>query len=521
MSPRLPSSGARPFGLFNHIGLRARITITFTLGAAIVAGLVSLGSLTISQQSLLSQRESVVSSRAQLNAVIVSEQLGVIGADAQEIFASLATAGSPSVLIPDAESPDGTLVPISFDTRYGAATVPEVLIEEADRTQSAQLMRYQTDGEPVLAVATPLADGGFYIEVNQLEDIANNINDLAITVLALTLAAMALAAFFGYRATKRMLRPLRKVNRVAEQVATGDLEARLGANAWDNDPDLAPLVKSFNEMVATLERRVERDARFASDVSHELRSPLTTFNASIEVMQNEREHMPPNAQSALDLLTSDMERFTQLVEDLLEISRFDAGAVRLDTDEVAIAEAVRSAVRTLTSADLPVEVDPRLEDAIVELDKRRLVRVLANYIDNARKYGDGATAVSLEYQGPDEPNHEGDESSPSDFGYVLIAVEDEGPGVNEATRDKIFDRFHRGDQSGSRGGSVGVGLGLALAAEHARLHGGATWAEDRPGAQSGARFVLKLPLTEPLGALSAAIDTEPTPAAPLARPPAT
>ncbi|MBS1838310.1 MAG: HAMP domain-containing histidine kinase, partial [Actinobacteria bacterium] len=175
------------------------------------------------------------------------------------------------------------------------------------------------------------------------------------------------------------------------------------------------------------------------------------------------------------------------VEDLLEISRFDAGAVRLELDGVALVPLVRSTVASLAGPAVPVEADASLEDLVLACDKRRVARILANYLDNARKYADGATEVFVE-------RHEPEPDDPYQELTVRIAVEDAGAGVPAAERGHIFDRFNRGDQGGSRGADVGVGLGLALVAEHARLQGGRVWVEDRHDGGQGARFVVELPL---------------------------
>jgi signal transduction histidine kinase len=233
-------------------------------------------------------------------------------------------------------------------------------------------------------------------------------------------------------------------------------------------------------MAQTLQDRIERDARFASDVSHELRSPLMTLAASIEVMNNQRDDLPIRARSALDLMVGDIDRFQQLVEDLLEISRFDAGVARLELEEVHLAELVMQAVSHSTDADVPVELDAELAGVVVQADKRRIVRVIANLLDNAAKYGGGATSVALRRV------EDG----------VQLAVEDRGTGVPAEDRGVIFERFSRGGLAGHRGSSEGVGLGLALVAEHVNLHGGKVWVEDRTDGEPGARFVVELPVEE-------------------------
>ncbi len=218
--------------------------------------------------------------------------------------------------------------------------------------------------------------------------------------------------------------------------------------------------------------------RFASEVSHELRSPLMTLAASVEVLENSRSEIPERAQTALDLLSADVDRFQQLVEDLLEISRFDAGAIKLHFEEVLVAEMVIQAVSVLGAGGIPVRYDDDIDVVVVRVDKRRFARVLANLLDNADKYAGGATDVTIELVGE----------------VVQIAISDRGNGVAEAERDVIFDRFSRGSESGNRASDSGVGLGLALVDEHVRLHGGQVWVENRRDGLPGARFVVELPV---------------------------
>jgi two-component system, OmpR family, sensor histidine kinase MtrB len=165
------------------------------------------------------------------------------------------------------------------------------------------------------------------------------------------------------------------------------------------------------------------------------------------------------------------------VEDLLEISRFDAGVMHLDLEEVRVDEMVIQAVTASTDVDVTVDIDSDLAGVVVKADKRRLSRVIANLLDNAAKYGDGATRVELRRNG----------------NAVMIAVEDDGPGVPAEDHESIFFRFNRGTLAGHRRGIDGVGLGLSLVAEHIRLHGGSVWVEDRADGEPGARFVIELP----------------------------
>jgi signal transduction histidine kinase len=336
-------------------------------------------------------------------------------------------------------------------------------------------MRFDHEGETQLAVGVPIESiDGAYFEIVSLGELEETLESISISLLAAAVLSTLAGAGVGWWASRRVLRPLHGIGDAAQAIATGHFETRVEAST---DADLAPLAESFNEMAIALEERIQRDARFASNVSHELRSPLMTLAASIEVMQNQRDDMPPRARAALDLMVADIERFQQLVEDLLEISRFDAGVMYLDLEEVRVDELVLQAVSTSTDVDVPVDIDSDLAGVVVKADKRRLSRVIANLLDNAAKYGDGATRVELRKRGD----------------AVLIAVEDDGPGVPADDREAIFHRFNRGSSAGHRRGIDGVGLGLSLVAEHIRLHGGSVWVEDRADGQEGARFVIELP----------------------------
>ena len=489
----LDASRFRPFG---QLGLRARIVASFTLGATLIAGLLSITSVTLSRSNLLDQRERLVQERTLINGATLADKLTSPDIDAQTLFGSLSTAGKPSALVPVTEGSEGDLRSISLDARYGTSALPRALRVQVIVDHQAGIMRYERDGETLLAVGVPIAGGqGGYFEINQIDDIGRAIDSLGYRLVGACLVAALLGGVLGFWASRRVLRPLADVSQVAEAISLGKFDARLVDTEWADDPDLGQLVSSFNAMVSSMQMRIDRDAQFASDVSHELRSPLTTFNASLEVLRNAREEMPDRAQIALDLLSSDMERFTQLVEDLLEISRFDAGAVRLELDEVLLVETIKQAVRSLSRDPIPVE-GSGLDDLLISCDKRRLMRILANFIDNAKKYANGATGITVErVSASADDSTSGDEEPRLDT--VQIAVEDAGPGVPEAERAKIFDRFNRGGQGGSRGTDLGVGLGLALAAEHARLHGGSVWVEGRNDGLPGSRFVVELPLVEP------------------------
>ena len=453
-----------------RFGLRARITLAFAVGALLLSALLSVTTWALTRASLLDQRENAATVIVYQNAGIVQQR--VRDTDSQALLSSLSTPlGAQPILFNGTEY-------VSLTPEFGQDALPAVLRNTVVGGQPAR-MRYRLRGNMNLAVGIPIpSENVAYFEIVSLNDLEDTLSALGVSLLGASLVTTLAGAALGWWASRRALRPLTGVATAAMALAAGRLETRVETS---DDPDLRPIGASFNDMAQALQDRIERDARFASDVSHELRSPLMTLAASIEVMENQREDLPTRAQAALDLMVADIERFQQLVEDLLEISRFDAGVVRLELEEVHLAELVMQAVSHSTDADVPVELDAELAGVVVQADKRRIVRVIANLIDNAAKYGGGATSVSLRQV---------------DDG-VQIAVEDQGEGVPEVDRSLIFGRFNRGGASGRRGSSSeGVGLGLALVAEHVNLHGGTVWVEDRRDGRPGARFVVQLPVEE-------------------------
>jgi signal transduction histidine kinase len=444
--------------------------LAFAVGALLLSALLSGTTWALTRENLLNQREDSATAVVYQNAQIVQQRAP--GTEPQTLLGSLFPGARP-ILYTNADGDYVALTP-----SFGQDALPAELREMVVGGGQPARMRYDLRGEMQLAVGIPIPSAEVsYFEIVSLGDLEETLDALGISLLGASLVTTLAGAALGWWASRRALRPLTGVTTAALALAAGRLDTRLETS---EDPDLRPISASFNDMAQALQDRIERDARFASDVSHELRSPLMTLAASIEVMNNQRDDLPERARSALDLMVADIDRFQQLVEDLLEISRFDAGVARLELEEVHLAELVMQAVSHSTDADVPVELDAELAGVVVQADKRRIVRVIANLIDNATRYGGGATSVSLRQA----------------EGGVQIAVEDLGEGVAADDRDLIFDRFNRGSAAGRRGSSDGVGLGLALVAEHVHLHGGQVWVEDRADGQSGARFVVVLPVED-------------------------
>jgi signal transduction histidine kinase len=452
-----------------RLGLRARFTIAFAIGGLVLSAILAAVTYGLVRENIVRQRESSATRQVYLNANFIRDSLRTAGLSPIELLDGLAnpTGASPVLVV------GGQAFGTSLDR--GRDEVPQELRDRVHAGDPAR-MRFTLDDEPQLAIGIPLpAVDAEYYEIVSLAETQRTLNSLGIALLAAALVSTIAGAVVGATSSRRVLRPLAHIGEAAQAIAGGRLDTRV---ARPDDVDLAALIDSFNGMATALQERIERDARFASDVSHELRSPLTTLAASLEVLKARRKEMPERAQTALDLLEADIGRFNQLVADLLEISRFDAGAATLELEDVRISQLVLNAVGS-HSANVPVAVSANAAAAIVDVDKRRLVRVIANLLDNAARYGGGATSVEVHVEGD----------------VVQIVVEDAGEGVPPEERERIFERFARASTAaGSRGSGEGTGLGLALVKEHVLLHGGRVWVEDRHDGESGARFVVELPV---------------------------
>lgn len=476
-----------------RLGLRARITFIYALGALLVSSTVAVVGFALVQRELLLDAEDTAIAQMENNARDIRTALQNQTAEAIED----ALAEQDEVDEEDEAEAPGLNFENVLTTRFNRNNARELLIIQDQARSSFGLQerdlpadvlalvndggaaqkRRLVSGQPQLTVGVYIAQlDASYFEVSSLQPLQDTLASLRNTLIAVALGAGLAGAALGYYSTRRALQPVVRVARAAQAISSGDFGTRLDPSG---DPDLAPLTTSFNDMVGALESRIERDERFASDVSHELRSPLMTLSASIGVLEHRRDELSPEAVQAVDLLGKDLRRFTGLVEDLLEISRLDGGAVVADADPIVLVEFLTYATQQSRSPDVPVLVAPNDRDTVIVADKRRLAQVIQNLIDNAAKYGNGATGVGFALAGE----------------MVQIFVDDNGPGVPTADRERIFDRFTRaGADAGRRDVAKGVGLGLSLVAEHVRLHNGRVWVRDRPDGSSGARFIVELPI---------------------------
>lgn len=438
----------------------------FAIGGLLLTALLAVITYGLADRYLTDQRERSAMRQAYLNARLLRDDLNAPGADVSRTLAALELPSTSSVVM----HREGNW--FSTSVGVGRKDVP-IRLQRLVRSGTPGHQRVMLADDPVLVVGLPVpAVGTEYFQVFSLSELESTLGVIRGSLIGAACATTVLAALLGWWASRRVLKPLREVGAAAEEIARGDLARRIDPA---RDRDLAALTTSFNRMVDALEARIERDERFASSVSHELRSPLTTVATASELLTKQRSEVPARVRPVVDALSTDVKRFQRLVEELLELSRAEADVDAAELEPVRLAELLRHHQNAPDGSAFALGIAPDVADVALLTDKRRLDRVVANLIENAEVHGAGVTAVTVDRNGE----------------RVRICVDDAGPGVPPADRERIFERFYRGSASGRRSSGSGTGLGLALVAEHVRVLGGQVRVGDAP--HGGARFVVELP----------------------------
>lgn len=451
--------------------LRLRLLLAFALLTVITA-------TTVAGAGYVRARDAVVQ-RAQDNAVIETtnrvEQLYPLPARPPDHAALERIAGRVS-------GREGMALAQANGLTAGTMD-PSVITSDLRSTVSAGYVAWQRvpyAGAVWLVVGMQMrvsGGGTSGIEVYALRPFTSEtdfVNELNRNAWVIGGVVLVLALALGLLAAQGVLRPVRDLRMAAFRLGQGDLSARVPVRGRD---ELASVATTFNSTAAALEHhvreleRMEADARrFVADVSHELRTPLAAMTAVTDVLDAETAALPGVAGQAARLVNRETQNLTRLVNDLIEVTRFDSGTAALALDDVDVAEVVRATLRMRgfeVSASLPSGVRARL-------DPRRLDVIVANLVGNALRHGAPPVSVRLSVV----------ES------FLVIEVADSGPGLPDDVLPHVFSRFYKADSA--RGRSEGSGLGLAIAWENARLHGGELTAANRPG--GGALFTLRLPL---------------------------
>ncbi len=428
-----------------------------------MAVLLALTTYTLVRSYLILQRENATTSQTFANARVVRDALRDPDTRPADLLASVVGEAGGFALLRQ----DGAWYSSSLSG--GPDVLPDGFVDAIEAGRSGRT-RFDIAGVPHLAVAVtiPSLDVA-YVQVFGLTALRDSLAVLRNALLGAGVLTVVAGGALGVWSTGRALRPLHRLADTAEQLAGGDLAIRMPP---EPDPDLDRIVSSFNAMADAVEARIERERRFTSDVTHELRTPLSALTASIGVLERRAPRMDPKDAEVVQIMVRQVAKFERMVADLLEMARLEAGAGEIRVEVQDLGALIGRIVGQVDPAPAVV-VDPWWQGREVLVDKRRLERIIVNLVENARVHAGGATEVRLSGRFPN----------------AVISVTDAGPGISETDRGRIFERFARGAGSQERPGS---GLGLALVAEHVRCMGGSVEVRNLP--EGGARFTVTVPV---------------------------
>ncbi len=512
---------ARRWGDRWRTSLRLRVvTTTVVVGALAVVGLGWYLTGQIRAGMFNERVEQILADAAQRSATAqesIDYATASSGAEIQQLandlVVSLEGAGSGAVGALLLRSPSDLTPVVIVDPVTDRALIPLVSPELRAAVQKEGGQQWQSvavpDGSttvPGIAVGTPLTlkSAGAY-ELYFIYSLATENDTLVFVQRTLAIGAVALLGLLvamTWYLTRKVLVPVRQAAETAERLADGMLSERIPVSGHD---ELATLGRSFNEMAESLQHQIHRmedlshvQQRFVSDVSHELRTPLTTIRMAGDVIYEERTSFSPAVARSAELLDTQIDRFDSLLADLLEISRFDAGAAVLDAEEwdlrILVERAVEQAAPLAEQKGTPILVHAPDRQCTADVDSRRVERILRNLLVNAIEHGEGKPI---------------DVDLGVDPRAVAVLVRDRGVGMTGHEAKHVFDRFWRADPARART-TGGTGLGLAISLEDARLHGGWLEAWGRPG--EGARFRLTLPRRAGITLAESPLDLVPPPA---------
>ena len=498
-----------------HRSLQLRVVSTTLVLSALVIAVLGFFLVQSIATGLLTNAESSARIQVQNGAAFALDQSNLHVLDAQNSSDSLITAVAITRALQQASGSTGSYLVFIKLTNGGpvgvqwvgqravniSATIPPDLINDVGNEQ--RLHRYGNDytatpwskpttlayapglgsSGPALAVGEPL---GPYYQLYYVFPFTLQQSTLVLVqriLVGVGLALVVLLAAIASLVTRWVVLPVRHAARAAQRVSAGHLEERMQVLGVD---DLAALATSFNDMAASLQAKLREledlsslQRQFVSDVSHELRTPLSTIKMAADLLFESRQELDAAGGRSVELLQSQLQRFEALLVDLLEISRYDAGAATLDADLTDVCDLVR---RSADDAQQLAErkgsrIEFRLPAAgcFAEVDRRRVERILRNILVNAVEHGEGKDVVV---------------TAAMDSAAVAVSVRDNGVGLRPGEQQRVFERFWRADPARARS-TGGTGLGLAISLEDARLHGGWLQAWGEPG--KGSVFRLTLP----------------------------
>jgi signal transduction histidine kinase len=449
----------------NRATLRTKAILTGLVIALSISAITSLAIFQIAESYLTNQRIAIATSQISAASRIAAQSIY----DGNSPLDSLLTASNtfPNAQTAIRQNDEWFVSKAGFDVDE----IPDEIIDLITEGSPAR-SRIMFGESPAIAIGIPITINSAveyqFIGVVTTLELQRTLSLLQNVLLAGVLFSSIGGAFVGFWLSRRVSEPLHDVSEAAQRIAFGDLTIQI---ATPSEPDLKNIADTFNFMTKSLQSRIAREARFGAVVSHELKSPLTAIRGATDLLDGMRNELPQKATLSLDILNERVRYFERILNDLIEISRYESGTVKANLEELA----VQPLLNALLDRDQRVHIElidsTSTKHSIALVDSKRFQQVFENLVSNADAYAHGLSAIRIE------------ESEQQ----IIIHFDDSGIGISNEIEIAIFDPFFRAPQHSAHPGS---GLGLTISKEHANIMGGDLIVSKSPN--GGARFSLQL-----------------------------
>lgn len=386
---------------------------------------------------------------------------------------NLAYWASPETWI-EIDSPSG--YPLVKSSNLGGERIPAAPVDEKHTSSTRDL---RIGGEPTIVAARYVRIGADHVVVQVAQSLAivsHALGEARRTVALVLVVAVVAVVFLSIALASQAINPINDLARAMREIGFERLDRRL---AWPRRDELGALAESFDDLLARLEAAFARERRFIADVSHELKTPLTSMNANAQMLLRRTDHDEVERRESLKTIARETASLSELVNGMLMLARTDRGEA-IPKEPVSVINEAHAAVRDAQSRAREKQLELRFvpaSDSAMVMGNERLIRLMiGNLVDNAVKFTERG---SIEVR------------AGSADGSAWVEVRDSGAGIEEQDLDRVFERFYRGDPSRTRT-VPGTGLGLAIVRSIARVHGGRVVAERPPG--GGSLFRVTIPL---------------------------
>ncbi len=449
--------------IWSKWSIPTRVSFVFAFSSIVISSGLSILSYTVLRGILITDAENSCVSQATSNAQVL---INIPNSTPKSDYLSLLNLGSSSSAY---LKNNGIWYSTSVDTSY--LKLPSQIVNYS-QTNVGEMIG-EMNGSPTCIVAFKLSSSTLFIETTSLKTLDTELQVLVFYLLIATILATTFGTLLGNWASRLALKPFRSLVEAASQIAAGKLDTRIETK---DQSEIGHLAQAFNDMASSLDARILKEARFAADVSHELKNPLNTLANASALLKSHGEEVPEKSKQAIELMTQEIERFQSLVLNLLELSKPESNTSDMVQEDTVLRDLVAHALSS--RPEIQIIDENGASSLIISVDKRRMERVFTNIVQNADNYANGLKQVITRRKSTN----------------IQICFDDDGPGIPVEERENVFERFHRGAQSGKRGNSQGTGLGLTIVYHQVRKHRGRIYIEASP--LGGARVVVELPIAQ-------------------------